>query len=238
MDTHQIFKQFQRQISLTEIGWKGQQKLSNASVTVVGAGGLGCPVLLYLVSCGVGSIHIIDSDKVELSNLHRQVLYSRNDIDNFKAETAQAKLSFLNEDTKITSCNEHINSENALTLLANCSVIVDASDNFSTRYAISDAAEQLGIPVVYGALQGFEGQVSIFNFLGGPTYRCAYPKEGHYLPITCEDNGVLGIIPGIVGTLMANEVLKLLLQFPINELLVNRLLIYDFKQHSQTIIQL
>jgi molybdopterin/thiamine biosynthesis adenylyltransferase len=238
MYTNQVFNRFQRQINLKEIGWKGQEKLSQSKVTVIGAGGLGCPVLLYLASCGVGKLHIIDSDKIELTNLHRQILFGPQDLNNFKAEIAYKKLHLINELTQLSYSTIRFNRDNARELLANCDLIIDATDNFETRYAINDAAEILDIPVIYGAVQGFEGQVSIFNYKNGPNYRSVYPKEGEYKTVTCEENGILGIIPGIVGTLIANEALKLLLDFPKEELLVNKLLIYDFKKHTQFLMNL
>jgi adenylyltransferase/sulfurtransferase len=238
MDTQHVFNRFQRQISLSEVGWEGQLKLSHAKVIVIGAGGLGCPVLQYLVSCGVGTIQIIDSDQVELSNLHRQILYTASDIGQSKAPCAQNKLVAINENCHISSCTIRLNSENALNLLADYDVIVDATDNFSTRYVINDAAEKLGIPVVFGAIQGFQGQVSIFNYTNESTYRKLFPDEGKYKNVSCQDNGILGIIPAIIGSFMANEVLKLLLHFPVEQLLVNHLLVYDFKDHSQSLIKL
>jgi sulfur-carrier protein adenylyltransferase/sulfurtransferase len=238
MDTSHVFKRFHRQINLSEVGWEGQMKLHNARVTIVGAGGLGCPVLQYLTSCGVGTINIIDDDKVDISNLHRQILFTSVDIGEYKASVAAGKLKSLNEHTNIAYSTDRLTSENAGTLLSNCDIIVDATDNFATRYLLSDYTESINIPLVYGAIQGFQGQVTVFNYQGSPTYRMIYPEEGMYPVITCADNGILGIVPGIVGAFMANEVLKLILNFPVNELLVNRLLVYDFKNHVQNLIDL
>ena len=226
-----LYERYQRQIILPEFGEEGQQKLIFAKVLVIGAGGLGCPVLQYLTAAGIGTIGIVDDDVVALNNLHRQVLYSVNDIGLSKAERAAHILQQLNPDIKIISYNERLENQNALMLLDEFDIIIDGTDNFSTRYMINDACVLLNKPLVYGAISQFEGQVSVFNFLQNENdeavnYRDIFPnppKEDEVL--NCAEAGVLGVLPGIIGTMMANETIKLITGM--GEPLANQLLTYN-----------
>jgi molybdopterin/thiamine biosynthesis adenylyltransferase/rhodanese-related sulfurtransferase len=217
---------YSRHILLPEIGEKGQHKLKQAKVLVVGAGGLGCPVLQYLTAAGVGTIGIIDSDKVEESNLQRQILFSMEDVGKFKAEVVKEKLFKQNPHTDLTSHISYLNSSNALEVVAEYDIVIDGSDNFATRYLVNDACVMLNKVLVFGSIFKFEGQVSVFNYKGGPTYRCLYPEptvDGE-IP-NCAETGVLGVLPGICGTLMANEVIKVITDT--GEVLSGKLLMFD-----------
>ena len=204
-------ERYSRHFVLPGFGEAEQYKLKNSSVAVVGAGGLGCPVLQYLVAAGVGSILIIDHDVVSLSNLQRQILYSVDDLNLPKATVGATKLSRLNPNVKITTYTSKIDASNALKLLEGFDVMVDCTDNFSTRYLLSDASVLLNIPLVYGSIFRYEGQVAVFNFNNGPTYRDLYPLPplSDSVP-SCEAGGVLGVLPGIIGSIQANEVIKII----------------------------
>lgn len=224
-------ERYTRQTILKGFGEKGQQKLAQAKVLVVGAGGLGVPVLTYLNAMGVGVIGIVDNDIVSLSNLHRQVLYSESDLGKLKVNAALEKLRAQNKNTDIVVFNTFLTTKNALEIIAKYDVVIDASDNFPTRYLVNDACVMLKKPFVYGALHGYEGQVSVFNYKGGPTYRCLFsnmPNENE-VP-NCNEHGVLGIIPGIIGNLQALEVIKVITG--IGEVLSGKLLIFDGLQQS------
>ncbi|TAL49284.1 MAG: molybdopterin-synthase adenylyltransferase MoeB [Chitinophagaceae bacterium] len=231
MSNSNLYERYQRQIILSEFGEEGQQKLLKAKVLVIGAGGLGCPVLQYLTAAGIGTIGIVDDDVVALNNLHRQVLYSVNDIGLSKAERAAQILKQLNPEIKIIPYNERLGNQNALMLLDEFHIIIDGTDNFSTRYMINDASVLLNKPLVYGAISQFEGQVSVFNFQQSENdeaanYRDIFPnppKEDEVL--NCAEAGVLGVLPGIIGTMMANETIKLITG--IGEPLANQLLTYN-----------
>lgn len=203
--------QYSRHLILNEIGHEGQEKLKKAKVLVIGAGGLGCPILQYLAAAGVGTIGIIDHDVVDQSNLQRQILYTHNDIGKHKAEVAASKLILLNPYIHFNTFIEPLTKDNALSLFSNYDIIVDGSDNFPTRYLVNDAAVLTNKPVVFGSIFKFEGQVSVFNYNNGPTYRCLFsnPPKPDAVP-NCSDIGVLGVLPGIIGTLQANEVLKII----------------------------
>ena len=204
---------YNRHIILSEIGQNGQDKISNAKVLVIGAGGLGCPILQYLAAAGVGNIGIIDFDIVDISNLQRQVLYGTSTLGKNKAEAAKARLEDLNSDISIQAYPEKLTHNNALNLFETYDIIVDGSDNFETRYLVNDACIITNKPLVFGAIYKFEGQVSVFNYLNGPSYRCLFPeapKKGS-VP-NCSEIGVLGVLPGIIGTMQANEVLKIILE--------------------------
>jgi adenylyltransferase/sulfurtransferase len=220
-----------RQTTLKDFGLKGQTKLAEARVLVVGAGGLGVPVMTYLNAMGVGKIGIVDNDVVSIANLHRQVLYTESDLGRSKVLAAMDKLKAQNPDTDIKAYNTLLSSENALEIMADYDIVVDASDNFPTRYLVNDACVILKKPFVYGALHGYEGQVSVFNYKKGPTYRCLFPdmpKENE-VP-NCNEHGVLGIIPGVIGSLQALEVIKVLTG--IGKVLSGQLLIFDGLQNS------
>jgi adenylyltransferase/sulfurtransferase len=218
--------QYQRHLSLPGFGVEGQLKLKKSSVLVIGAGGLGCPVLQYLVGAGVGKIGIVDDDLVDISNLQRQVLFNHDDIGNSKAKVAKLKLSLLNPNIEIIDYPNRFNSSNAENLLRGFDIVVDGTDNFSTRYLINDACVICNKILVYGAIFKFEGQVSVFNFNNGPTYRCLFPSppSAKALP-SCSEIGVLGVLPGIIGNLQALEVIKVLTG--IGDPLSGRVLLYD-----------
>ena len=207
----QEIERYQRHLSLAGFGAAAQERLKRSSVLVIGAGGLGCPALLYLAAAGVGRIVIVDSDRVEVSNLQRQVLFTTEDKGKHKAEAARARLLALNPLIEVEAHVTRFVRSNALGLVGSVDLVVDGSDNFATRYLVNDACVLAGKPLVYGAIQGFEGQLSVFNFRGGPTYRCLFPEppEPGTVP-NCSENGVLGVLPGIIGTLQASEALKVL----------------------------
>lgn len=222
---------YTRQTILKGFGTKGQEKLAKAKVLVIGAGGLGVPVLTYLNAMGVGSIGIVDNDKVSITNLHRQVLYGQGDVGQYKVVAALEKLKGQNSDTNLVVYHTFLEVANALEIIQEYDVIVDASDNFPTRYLVNDACVLLKKPFVYGALHGYEGQVSVFNYNGGPTYRCLFPQmpKEDEVP-NCNEHGVLGIIPGIIGNLQALETIKVITG--IGEVLSGKLLIFDGLQQS------
>ena len=236
------YERYNRQVILPEFGTDGQQKLLRAKVLVIGAGGLGCPALQYLTAAGIGTIGIVDDDVVALNNLHRQVLYSVNDIGLSKAERAAGILRQLNPDIRIIPYNERLTTQNALQLFDEFEIIIDGTDNFSTRYMINDACVLMNKPLVYGAISQFEGQVSLFNQpLTGSNEAVNYrdlfpdpPKEGEVL--NCAEAGVLGVLPGIIGTMMANETIKLITG--IGEPLVNQLLTYNALSNQVFVLNL
>ncbi|GAB1445464.1 MAG: molybdopterin-synthase adenylyltransferase MoeB [Cyclobacteriaceae bacterium] len=219
-------ERYSRHFVLPQFGIEGQQKLKAASVIVIGAGGLGCPVLQYLVAAGVGTIGILDFDIVGESNLQRQVLYGVDDIGKPKAQQAAEKLKALNPYIKIEIINNKIDSANALELLGPFDIIVDCTDNFPTRYLLNDASVLLDKPLVYGSIFRYEGQVAVFNLNRSASYRDLYqaPPSPGSVP-NCEEGGVLGVLPGIIGCLQANEVLKIIAG--IGEPLINKVLLID-----------
>jgi len=217
---------YSRQTILPEIGEQGQQKLTNASVLMIGAGGLGCPVLLYLAAAGVGRIGIVDVDKVDITNLHRQVLYAMEDEGKMKAEVAARKLIALNPEINIDVYPLWLSKENVLDIFSSYDIIVDGSDNFATRYLVNDACVILNKPLVFGSIFKFEGQVSVFNYKNGPTYRCLFPEAPAAGEVpNCSEIGVIGVLPGIIGSLQANEVIKIILEK--GDILSGTLLMYD-----------
>lgn len=220
---------YQRQIILPEVGLLGQSKLKNAKVLIIGAGGLGCPVLSYLTGAGVGTIGIIDNDTISETNLHRQVLYQTAQIGKSKAESAALNLEKLNPEINFETYNSWLTNENALKIISKYDIIVDASDNFATRYLVNDACVILNKPFVFAAIQGFDAQVSVFNYKSGPTYRCLFPEPPTDAP-DCNTLGVLGVLPSIAGSFQANEVLKIILE--IGDVLSGKLLIYNTLQNS------
>lgn len=233
---------FQRQVKLKELGLEGQRKLGAASVLVIGAGGLGCPALLYLAAAGIGHIGIVDFDKVELSNLHRQVLFSASDIGGLKAEKAAERITEMYPDVGCRAYPFAISNQNALDLFAAYDLIVDGSDNFATRYLVNDACVLTGKPLVYGAVSRFEGQVAVFNL---PTknntrpvnYRCLFPdppQPGEVL--NCEESGVLGVLPGIIGVMQASEAIKIIAG--IEPVLANQLLNFNIKTNQTYTVEL
>ncbi|MFC5283859.1 molybdopterin-synthase adenylyltransferase MoeB [Pedobacter alpinus] len=204
-------KRYSRQMILPELGLKGQGKLKSAKVLMIGAGGLGCPVLQYLAAAGVGEIGIIDDDVVDETNLHRQILYFHEDIGLKKAEAAAQKLKKLNPFIKIETFTERLNADNSSSIFANYDLIIDGSDNFPTRYLVNDTCVELNKTLVFGSIFKFEGQVSVFNYKYGAQYRDIFPEapQKHEVP-NCAEIGVIGVLPGIIGTLMANEAIKVI----------------------------
>lgn len=223
---------YARQVNLTGFGDLAQQKLLSAKVLVVGAGGLGVPVLQYLTGMGVGCIGIVDADVISLSNLHRQVLYAEDEIGQSKALTATARLSELNSEVEFKIYNELLTVHNALDIIRNYDVVVDATDNFSSRYLINDTCVILNKPFIYGAVQQYEGHVSVFNYQDGPTYRCLYPTPPTAGEIPdCNTAGVLGVAPGIVGCQQALQVFKVITG--VGKTLSGYLHIFDFLEDDQ-----
>ncbi len=211
MLTREELKRYNRQIILPEIGLQGQQKLKAAKVLMVGAGGLGCPVLQYLVAAGVGEIGIVDDDLVDESNLHRQILYSSADVGKPKAVVAAEKLRIMNPFVELKAYQERLTIENAEKLIGAYNLIIDGSDNFPTRYLVNDTCVALNKTLVFGSIFKFEGHISIFNYLGGPQYRDIFPEApaNNDVP-NCAEIGVLGVLPGLVGLYMANEAIKII----------------------------
>ncbi len=206
-------KRYSRHIIMPEVGLKGQEKLKQAKVLVIGAGGLGCPVLQYLTASGVGTIGILDYDKVSVSNLHRQILYTDDDLGKPKTEIASKKLKKLNPFVNFQIHNVKLTKENALEIISEYEIIIDGSDNFSTRFLVNDACIILNKPLVFGAIYKFMGQVSVFNYKNGPTYRCLFPEQpvDNEIP-NCSTIGVIGVIPGIIGTMQASETIKIIIE--------------------------
>ncbi len=220
-----------RQTVLKDFGPEAQQKLAEAKVLVVGAGGLGIPVLTYLNAMGIGMLGIVDGDTVSLSNLHRQVLYNEEEVGQSKVDVVIKKLEAQNSNTQFVAYRTFLALHNALDIIKDYDLVIDASDNFPTRYLINDVCVMLKKPFVYGALHGFEGQVTVFNHEGGPTYRCLFPNMplAEEIP-NCNEHGVLGVIPGIIGNLQALESVKVITE--IGKVLSGKLLLFNGLEHS------
>ncbi|PIQ82893.1 MAG: molybdenum cofactor biosynthesis protein MoeB [Candidatus Omnitrophica bacterium CG11_big_fil_rev_8_21_14_0_20_64_10] len=219
-------KRYSRHLIMPEVGMAGQEKLKAASVLLIGTGGLGSPLGLYLASAGIGRIGLVDFDVIDFTNLQRQVLYNHADIGRPKVQVAAERLRAINPYIKIEAHETRLNSENALELLKNYDIIVDGTDNFPTRYLTNDACVLLGKPNVYGSIFRFEGQASVFDAKNGPCYRCLYPEPPPPgLVPSCAEGGVLGILPGIVGTIQATETIKLIIGG--GETLTGRLLLFN-----------
>ena len=228
-------KQYDRHLILEDIGLEGQLKLKQAKVLIIGAGGLGCPILQYLTAAGVGTIGIVDNDTVSQSNLQRQIIYTHQDIGKNKAESAIKHLKLLNPYIKFESYNLRLAADNALDVMKPYDIIIDGTDNFPTRYLINDAAVLLKKPVVFGSIFKFEGQVSVFNYNNGPTYRCLFPTppKPNTVP-NCSDVGVLGVLPGLIGVLQANEVFKII--SGLGDVLSGKLLTYNMLTMAQLVL--
>lgn len=230
-------EQYSRHLSLQDFGLESQIKLKNSSVLVIGAGGLGCPVLQYLVAAGVGKIGIVDNDVIESSNLQRQILFDHDDIGSPKAKVAAAKLTRLNPFIKIHPIIERLKKENAEFLFGGYDLIVDGTDNFSSRYLINDACILFEKPLIHGSIHLFEGMVSVFNFQGGPTYRCLFPEQPDSSSIpSCAEAGVLGVLPGIIGCMQAMEAIKVITGR--GQPLSGKILSYNSLSNSTRIINL
>lgn len=228
---------YSRHFVLQDFGTEAQLKLKKASVAIIGAGGLGNPVLLYLAAAGVGSIKIIDNDIVSLSNLQRQILFTVDDLNHPKAERAASRISRLNPTINIEAIRERIESTNALTLLEKIDVVLDCTDNFATRYLLNDACVLLDKPLVYGSVFRYEGQVAVFNYKRGANYRDFYPTppDAGQVP-NCEEGGVLGVLTGIIGSLQANEAIKIITG--LGEPLAGKVLIFDSTTLESTFVKI
>jgi molybdopterin/thiamine biosynthesis adenylyltransferase/rhodanese-related sulfurtransferase len=217
-----------RHIALPEVGMEGQRRLQASSVLIIGAGGLGSPAALYLAAAGVGRIGLVDNDAVELSNLQRQILHSTNDVGTLKVNSAKATLDALDPSVEVVTYPKRLNPANAMSILDGWDLVLDGTDNLPTRYLVDDACSLLNLPWVYGSVFRFEGQVSLFNHDGGPSYRDLFPEPppAEAVP-SCSDAGVFGVLPGMVGVLQATEAIKLLLGLDTS--LSGVLLLYDAK---------
>ena len=227
---------YSRHISLSEVGEAGQQRLLNAKVLIIGAGGLGCPALQYLSAAGVGTIGIVDSDTIDVSNLQRQVLFTTQDIGLKKVEVAKKRLNALNPDVEVNIYPKDLRRENALDVIGGYDIVIDGTDNFTTRYLVNDACVKLYKPFVYGAIHKFEGQLSVFNLDGGPTYRCLFPDTPAQSQIpNCSEVGVLGVLPGVVGTLQAAETIKIIIG--IGEPLSGKLKLVNMLNNQENLVE-
>lgn len=217
---------YARHIALPEVGEEGQRRLKDSSVAIVGVGGLGSPLAIYLAAAGMGRLGLIDPDTVDPADLHRQVLYGTADLGRPKIEAARERLRDLNPDLEIVGHGEDLSPRNAIEILREYDVVCDATDNFPSRYLINDACVLLGRPNVFGSVFRFEGQVTVFGRHPGPCYRCLFPEPPPpgMVP-TCVEGGVLGILPGVIGLLQATEAVKLLVGLP--RILIDRLVVYD-----------
>ena len=217
---------YSRHLIMPEVGMDGQLKLKKAKVLLVGSGGLGAPLGLYLAAAGVGRLGIVDFDAVDFTNLQRQVVFGTSDVGRRKLEAASARLHDLNPEIQIDTFETMLTSENALEIIRDYDIVADGTDNFPTRYLVNDACVLLGKPNVYGSIFRFEGQASIFGYPGGPCYRCLYPEPPPPgLVPSCAEGGVLGVLPGIIGCIQAMETLKLIMGK--GDTLVGRLLLFD-----------
>ncbi|MDX9992925.1 MAG: molybdopterin-synthase adenylyltransferase MoeB [Anaerolineales bacterium] len=235
--THAEILRYSRHLLIPEVGLQGQAKLKAASVLVIGAGGLGSPVSLYLAAAGVGRIGLVDHDRVDLSNLQRQIIHAESNLAQPKVESAKLRLQDLNSGIQIDAYNTPFTSENALALAAPYEILIDCSDNFATRYLSNDVAVLLGKPNIYGAISRFDGQASVFYAKEGPCYRCLFPEPPPpgMVP-TCAEGGVLGVLPGTIGSIQASEALKLILG--IGDSLIGRLLLYNALEMSFDFVSL
>lgn len=217
MQSEDIFKRYSRQIFIEEIGLEGQRKIIASKVLVIGAGGLGSPVIQYLAAAGVGTIGIADFDKVELHNLNRQIIHNENEVGALKIKSAETFVSNLNHQVKVTGIEEKIDASNVMEILSQYDIIVDGSDNFSTRYLVNDTCVALRKTLVYGSILGFSGQVAVFNHHGSKNLRDIFPEPPYDEEMPdCDSLGVLGALPGIVGSMMALQTLKIITGLPVN----------------------
>ena len=217
---------YARHISLPDVGIEGQRLINKSRILVIGAGGLGSPVLLYLAAAGVGEIGIIDDDLVDLSNLQRQIIHAESSIGTSKVESAKAQISSINSTIKITTWNARLSPDNAQEILAGWDIVIDGTDNIPTRYLVDDICKINQIPWIYGSIYRFEGQASVFNFEGGPCYRDLFPEPppSNAIP-SCAEGGVFGVLPGVIGSIQATEAIKIIINK--GQSLSGKLLIYD-----------
>lgn len=224
--TEQEFNRYIRHLNLREIGIKGQERIKQGKVLIVGAGGLGSPAALYLAAAGIGTIGIIDFDNVEETNLQRQIIHSTKSLGTRKTESAKNSIKNLNPNVKVELYDKKLNSNNALGIIKKYDVVIDGSDNFPTKYLINDACVSLNKPDVYGSATGFDGHASVFNYKNGPCYRCLFPKPPKPGSVpSCAEAGVLGALLGVIGTIQATEVLKIILGK--GNILSGRFLVYN-----------
>lgn len=225
MKQEDIFKRYSRQIFIDEIGLEGQKKIMASKVLVIGAGGLGSPVIQYLAAAGVGNLGIVDFDRVELHNLNRQTIHNENGVGEYKVKSAEKFVQNLNHQVKVVAIEEKINVSNVSEILSQYNVMIDGSDNFSTRYLVNDACVALGKTLVYGSILGFSGQVAVFNHKGSKNLRDLFPDPPFDEDVPdCDSLGVLGALPGIVGSMMALQTLKIITELPVT---LNQLTLID-----------
>lgn len=233
MPNNGFTEKYSRQIKLSEVGSAGQEKLSNAKVLIVGMGGLGCPAAQYLAAAGVGTLGLMDHDSVNLSNLQRQILYGESDVGKPKVEIAKLALQKLNSEINLISIPERLDENNTLSLFEEYDLILDGSDNFQTKYLINDAAVLTNKPWIYASIYKYQGQLSVFNYEDGPTYRCLFPTTTNQ-NVSCEEVGVIGVLPGVLGTLQATEAIKMILKT--GSVISGKLKIIDLLTHQDQLI--
>jgi molybdopterin/thiamine biosynthesis adenylyltransferase/rhodanese-related sulfurtransferase len=241
METNELSRQevlrYSRHLMIPEVGMEGQRKLKAASVLLVGSGGLGSPIALYLAAAGVGHIGLVDYDVVDSTNLQRQVIHATSRVGKLKVESARQQMVDLNPFIQVDAINDILTSHNAEQMAAGYDILVDGSDNFPTRYLLNDLAVLTGKPYVYGSIFRFEGQVSVFDARIGPCYRCLFPEPPPPgLVPSCAEGGVFGVLPGTIGTLQATEVIKLILG--VGEPMIGKLLLYDALDSSFQVVKL
>ena len=217
---------YSRHVSLSEVGVEGQKRLKTASILLIGAGGLGSPLAMYLAAAGIGRLGLVDFDRVDASNLHRQLIHGTKDVGRLKIDSARESISDINPHVQVDTYETALTSSNALEIMEGYDLVIDGTDNFPTRYLVNDACVLSGIPNVYGSIFRFEGQASVFGAPDGPCYRCLFPQPPPPGAVpNCAEGGVIGVLPGIVGLIQANEAIKLLIGR--GEPLVGRLLLFD-----------
>jgi adenylyltransferase/sulfurtransferase len=235
--SHEEILRYSRHLLIPDVGLEGQRKLKSASILVIGTGGLGSPISLYLAAAGVGRIGIVDYDVVDFSNLQRQIIHGTSTVNKLKVESARSRMLDLNPEIQVEAYNEPFTSQNAMRVARDYDVVIDGSDNFPTRYLSNDLCVFLGKPNVYGSIFRFDGQASVFDATRGPCYRCLFPEPPPPgLVPTCAEGGVLGVLPGTIGTIQATEALKLVLG--IGEPLIGRLLLYNALDMSFEFVKL
>ena len=226
---------YERQIKLQEVGVDGQDRLRHAKVLIVGVGGLGCPAALYLSAAGVGTIGLMDHDKVDVTNLHRQVLFQESDLGKSKAVAAAEQLSKRSSEVVFEIIQESLTQENAQSIIDRYDIVLDGTDNFETKYLINHSCIKSATPWVYASIYKNEGQLSVFNYQDGPSYRCLFPKTTRQ-NISCEETGVLGVLPGMLGTMQATEVLKMILSK--GEVLSSKLKLFNIFSGAEQLINI
>ena len=235
--SHDEIRRYSRHLLIPEVGLEGQKKLKQSSVLVIGTGGLGSPVAMYLAAAGIGRIGLVDYDVVDFSNLQRQIIHGSATLGELKVDSARERLLDINPEIKVTTYNELFTSANALEIAKDYDLMIDGTDNFPTRYLVNDVCVMLGIPNVYGSIFRFDGQVSVFDAEDGPCYRCIFPEPPPPgLVPSCAEGGVLGVLPGTVGTLQATEAIKLLLG--IGTTLKGKMMLYNALDMSFDFIKL